>query len=213
MNGNSLSPSPVNPKRREAERDARRKMILKAAEEAFAEKGFHETSMADIARQSGFAAGTIYLYFADKADLYGSIILSKMREMVAGLQASFAGDGNAISCLRAGMHAQFRYHESNRRFFEIFLNQHQVGSSPLHAAHWQELESLKKSVLAAITDCIARAQKEGSIRAGDPKKYALIFLGITLQMIRQWIREDGSGGLSDQAEFAADCFLFGAAQA
>lgn len=167
--------------------------------------------MAEIARKSGFASGTIYLYFRDKSDLYGSIILGKMREMRASLQAALQGEGSAEDCLRQGVYAQFAFHEENRKFFEIFLSQHQVGSSPLHADHWNELELLKRGVLEAITGCVARGQEEGALRPGDPKRYAVAFLGINLQMIRQWIREERGDGLADQAEFAADCFLNGAA--
>jgi len=212
MNGNSLAPSPGAPKRRAVERRARRNAILRAAEEAFAEKGFHATSMAVIARRAGFAAGTIYLYFADKSALYGSIILEKMREMVASLRMAFTTGSDALSCLRAGMRAQFAFHETNRRFFEIFLNQHQIGTSPLHEAQWQELEGLKREVLCIITNCIIRGQQERTIREGEPKLYALAFLGMTLQMIRQWIREDGAGDLTGQASFVADCFIIGAGQ-
>jgi len=184
---------------------------LKAAEEVFAEHGFHDASMAEIARKSGFASGTIYLYYRDKADLYGSIILGKMREMLASLRSALQGAGSAAECLRRGVHAQFAFHEENRRFFEIFLNQHQVGSSPLHADHWNELELLKRGVLEAITATVARGQREGALRAGDAKRFAVAFLGINLQMIRQWIRETQPDCLADQAEFAADCFLRGAA--
>ncbi len=184
---------------------------MKAAEELFAERGFHDASMAEIARKSGFASGTIYLYYRDKADLYGSIILGKMREMLHSLRSALQGEGSAAECLRRGVHAQFAFHEENRRFFEIFLNQHQVGSSPLHADHWNELELLKRGVLEAITATVARGQLEGTLRAGDAKRFAVAFLGINLQMIRQWIREAQPDCLADQAEFAADCFLKGAA--
>ncbi|CAN5554618.1 TetR/AcrR family transcriptional regulator [soil metagenome] len=212
MNGRSVSgiSAPVKP--REVKRDLRRNEILNAAEEIFAKHGFHEASMAEIARQSGFATGTIYLYFRDKADLYGSIILGKMREMLASLQAALESAGPAAECLRRGVHAQFAFHETNRRFFEIFLNQHQVGSSPLHSDHWNELETLKRGVLESITDCVARGQREGIIKRGEAKQYAVVFLGINLQMIRQWIREGRGDCLADQAEFAADCFLNGAAR-
>lgn len=211
MNGHSFKEDSPPANRREVQRDQRRSEILKAAEEVFAMRGFHDASVAEIARKSGFASGTIYLYFGDKADLYGSIILGKMREMLAGLQNALKGGQTAADCLRMGVRAQFDFHETNRRFFEIFLNQHQVGSSPLHPDHWNELELLKRGVLESITDCVARGQKEGLIREGDPKRYAIVFLGINLQMIRQWIRDGRPDCLADQAEFAADCFLNGTA--
>lgn len=45
---------------------ARRAQILDAAAAVFAEKGFHKTTIRDVARQAGIADGTIYNYFQDK---------------------------------------------------------------------------------------------------------------------------------------------------
>jgi AcrR family transcriptional regulator len=51
----------------------RRKQILKAAVETFAEKGFHATRVSDVARRAGVAYGLIYHYFSSKDDLLESI--------------------------------------------------------------------------------------------------------------------------------------------
>jgi TetR/AcrR family transcriptional regulator, repressor of fatR-cypB operon len=47
----------------------KREAILQAALLLFAERGFHNTPMSLIVKQSGASAGTIYLHFADKDDL------------------------------------------------------------------------------------------------------------------------------------------------
>jgi TetR/AcrR family fatty acid metabolism transcriptional regulator len=48
---------------------ARRDQILDAATTVFARKGFHPTTIKDIAREAGIADGTIYNYFANKSAL------------------------------------------------------------------------------------------------------------------------------------------------
>jgi AcrR family transcriptional regulator len=58
---------------------ARRLQILEAAARVFASKGFHATTIKDIAKDAGIADGTIYNYFANKtALLFG--LLDQMRE-------------------------------------------------------------------------------------------------------------------------------------
>jgi len=52
----------------------RREDILKASLHLFAEKGFHGTSMRDIAREADITEGLIYHYFASKRDLFRAII-------------------------------------------------------------------------------------------------------------------------------------------
>jgi AcrR family transcriptional regulator len=66
----------------------KREAILQAALTLFAERGFHNTPMSLIARQSGASAGTIYLHFVDKDDLihalYRHVKTSFYRAMVVG---------------------------------------------------------------------------------------------------------------------------------
>ena len=48
-------------------------LILRAATKLFARRGFFNTQVADVAREAGIAAGTVYLYFKSKDDLLISI--------------------------------------------------------------------------------------------------------------------------------------------
>jgi TetR/AcrR family transcriptional regulator len=211
MNDRSTSDVPQRFSHRRLERGARRKRILVAAEAVFSARGYHDASVTEIAVRADLAAGTIYLYFQDKADLYGSVVLEKMNEVVAQLEAALNSQESAKSCLRAAVQAFFAYHDANRQFFELFLHQQQMAASPLHEVHWKEMEDLKRRNLTLIEDCVVRGQRSRELKPGNPRLYAVAFLGITLQMIRQWIRERGEGSLSASAEFAAECFLNGAA--
>ncbi len=58
---------------------ARRNQILDAATRVFAEKGFHATTIKDIAKEAGIADGTIYIYFENKMALMLGI-LDRMNE-------------------------------------------------------------------------------------------------------------------------------------
>src|SRR5262245_8856517 len=48
---------------------ARRNQILDAATRAFAKRGYHNTTIRQIAGEAGVADGTIYIYFKNKTDL------------------------------------------------------------------------------------------------------------------------------------------------
>jgi len=53
---------------------ARRKQILDAATQVFAEKGFHRATVKEIARVAGIADGTIYTYFASKDEVLLAVL-------------------------------------------------------------------------------------------------------------------------------------------
>lgn len=57
------------PKISEAQRETRRQRILDAALRCFSRDGFHNTTTADIARESGVSQGALYLYFTTKDDI------------------------------------------------------------------------------------------------------------------------------------------------
>lgn len=210
MNTHSLSEVPQRLSYRKVERSARRQRILDAAEAIFSARGYYEASITEIAIRAGLAAGTIYLYFRDKADLYGSVIVEKMNEVVSRVEAASKSDASAKISLRAAVQALFTYHESNRQFFELFLHQQQMAMSPLNGSHWKEMEELKRRNLSSIERCVVRGQQNGELKPGDARLYAVAFLGITLQMIRQRIREQSNGDISASVDFVADCFLNGA---
>lgn len=207
MNANSPRERPAWRRR---EKDERRHRILEAAEAAFSAAGYHGASLAEIARQADLAVGTVYLHFADKSDLYGQVILEKMEQIVRGFEDALQEAPTAAGCLRAAVHRHFAFHDANRGFFEIFLHQSQVQTSPLHGRDWEKLEAMKRRILELIEACVARGQAAGEFKPGDARLYAVAFLGVTLQIIRQRIRDQGSGRLLDSADFAADCFLLGA---
>ena len=56
------------------DKNERRDQILKAAMGVFAERGYHDTAIADIIDRAGIARGTFYLYFAGKRALFDDVL-------------------------------------------------------------------------------------------------------------------------------------------
>jgi AcrR family transcriptional regulator len=69
------------PKVTEAHMEARRQQILDAAWECFARKGYHQTTMQDICRESELSPGAIYRYFASK-EAINTAVWDRNREWV-----------------------------------------------------------------------------------------------------------------------------------
>lgn len=60
--------------RKEKAAEQRRAEILKAAGDIFMRKGYEATTMPEIAKSAGVAAGTIYLYFPSKRELFITVV-------------------------------------------------------------------------------------------------------------------------------------------
>src|SRR5437667_8376350 len=93
MNIHSVTPplaAPARKTRPEAASGAKREVILRAAIDVFADRGYFNAQVADVARAAGVAAGTVYLYFRSKDDLLVSIFEKTMREALAEGRAAAA---------------------------------------------------------------------------------------------------------------------------
>ena len=65
----------------------RRRQILQAAEKVFSEKGYHQTNIADIARELKIGHGTFYRYFKNKREIFESVvgdIIKRVSVVVSG---------------------------------------------------------------------------------------------------------------------------------
>lgn len=67
--------------------EERRKQILDAASQVFAEKGFERATIAHVAKKAGIAEGSIYNYFKNKSDLLVSIPRQIIEPPVATISA------------------------------------------------------------------------------------------------------------------------------
>ncbi|MEU5877090.1 TetR/AcrR family transcriptional regulator [Spirillospora sp. NPDC047279] len=79
------------PRVTEEHRERRRRQILDAARSCFARKGFHETSLQDIFKESGLSAGAVYRYFRSKDELIGAIA-ARSQPLVAALLEEILGE-------------------------------------------------------------------------------------------------------------------------
>lgn len=71
--------------------ESKRRGILGAAKRLFAARGFHGTSMTDLARETGLPVGSIYTYFRNKDAILSAVIEEGWSEFFEGLSRSLEG--------------------------------------------------------------------------------------------------------------------------
>lgn len=79
--------------RRRADRqqpEQRRRAILRAALDVFADSGFADARMQDVAARAGLAKGTLYLYFEDKAALFEGLVREAVDPVLGAMEREFA---------------------------------------------------------------------------------------------------------------------------
>lgn len=76
------------------------KKILKAAIKVFAEKGFYNSRVSEIAKEADVADGTIYLYFKNKDDILISLFEEEFGQIVANMRKELEKEKNPLLKIR-----------------------------------------------------------------------------------------------------------------
>jgi uroporphyrinogen-III synthase len=94
--------------------------ITDSAAKLFSEKNFHEVMMEDVAITAGVAKGTLYNYFNSKEDLYFSIMLSRMENLVNHLKENISGKSSPIYSLHSFVIHNYMFMIKYDSFFNMF---------------------------------------------------------------------------------------------
>ena len=186
---------------------AKKDAILRAATDVFAERGFFNAQVADVARAAGVAAGTVYLYFRSKDHLLVSIFERTMRDGLAEGRKAVADVRDPAERLRrfARLHLARLGHDRKLAIvFQVELRQ---------STKFMERFSstLLRDYLGLIREAIADGQRQGVIRADlNPTVTAKMFFGALDEMATNWILSRRRYSLKAEAEKVVDLFLNGA---
>ncbi|WP_254657773.1 TetR/AcrR family transcriptional regulator [Xanthomonas graminis] len=160
-------------KRRKDDRPAE---ILSAALDAFAENGFAETKLADVAKRAGVAKGTLYRYFDTKQDLFAAVVRHALLTNLAPIEAAAATFEGGLAELTTLLLARAAERMGDQRLPAILCMV--IGESrafPELARIWHA-EAIDR-VMATVAGLIEKAQARGTAPAGDPKLYVLSIMG------------------------------------
>ena len=185
----------------------KRDAILRAAIDVFAERGFFNAQVADVARAAGVAAGTVYLYFKGKDDLLVSIFERSMREGLTSGRAAVANlqDPRERLLRLARAHLARLGHDRNLAIvFQVELRQSTKFMERFSA-------TLLRDYLGLIREAIADGQRAGLFRAGlKPTVAAKMFFGALDEMATNWILSRRRYSLEADADTVVDLFINGA---
>lgn len=93
--------------------------ILSAAAQIFYEKGYHATSVSDIAKLAGVAVGTFYSYFESKYNLYKFLLLQCSHNIRKNLSKRTKNCANRHEVEKEGMRAWLEFAMENQYMYHI----------------------------------------------------------------------------------------------
>ena len=171
--------------RRQQQRQTKRNAVLSTAAEIFNERGFHATSLDDIAARLHVTKPTLYYYVKNKDEILLECVRKGLHLTLEGIEASRAAGGRAIDQLRACMLAYG--HVVTQPFGMCVIR---VGDQEVPVESRIELRRLKSLIDQAFRRLVAAGVEEGSLRPCDPKLTAFTIAG-GLSWIGRWYQPGG----------------------
>ncbi len=185
----------------------KRERILDAAVRVFAQSGFHDTRVADVAKAAGVADGTIYLYFESKDELLRSLFEDRVGRLLAFVKEGLGKHERASDKLAAVIELQLGVYEGEPELAEVMtviLRQ----STKLLKEHARPGFT---AYLDAIATIVTDGQKNGEFRSDvSPHFVARSLFGAIDALALTWaLGKAERGGLSRAATQLTELFLRG----
>jgi len=164
---------------KERQRLERENLILEVAQAVLMEKGYHETSMDEIAAEVGISKGTLYSHFASKEELIQKLLENKLRSLRDVAEQIAQRDETAEARLTAMM--RFMYLDLYGMYFRLIYSLFNSVEfhALLHAGRIKE-PTLFQSIANTVMGLFEEGKEAGEFDKSIPTR---VMLGIFFSMM------------------------------
>jgi AcrR family transcriptional regulator len=150
--------------------EATRAALTAAAQELFAEQGYHQVPAEAVVRLAGVTSGALYHHFRDKRDLFLAAVEAAEARLAARVAAAAAEGSDAWSGLRLGVEEYLRACAEPESARLLFLD----APSVLGAEEWRRIEATHH--LRPLRAALAGAMRAGQLERRPPEPLARLLL-------------------------------------
>jgi AcrR family transcriptional regulator len=182
---------------------------MAAAKKVFVDKGFHATTIADIAKEAELAYGSVYWYYDSKDDLFHQLIAVEeyaLRTYVAvALAESGTRFGFAEAPFRASLRATFEFFEANPATAKLLFRD----AYALDSRFDQHLGGVYERFIDEIEMLIVAAQERGDVVAAPPRLVAYVLTALIGHMAHRRLSIDDGVSAAEAADLVVSLVIKG----
>lgn len=168
----------------ERRKEARPKELLASAIELFVERGFASTRLEDVARRAGVSKGTLYLYYANKEDLFKAVVRQTILPMIDDAETSVAEfEGHSAELLRQVILSWWVRIGATKASGISKLILAEADNFPELASFYQEEVMSRR--MRMMSNMLERGIRRGEFRAIDVPQTAQVLIA-PLLMLSTW---------------------------
>ncbi|MBR9986428.1 MAG: TetR/AcrR family transcriptional regulator [Desulfosarcina sp.] len=180
--------------------------ILEAAITVFADQGYFQSTIAQIAKEAGVADGTIYLYFKNKDDILVQFYQYKTRQIFERFRDAVSQPATAEEKLRCLIHVHLQEFQKDRNMAIVY----QAETHQNRRLGNEQIKEMSKMYRDIISEVVELGQEEGTIRRDLYMGLVKRFInGAVDEVINSWIHSGGQYDLVTMADPLVDLFIQG----
>ena len=180
--------------------------ILTAAIQVFAEQGFNQATISQIAKTAGVADGTIYLYFKNKDDILVHFYTQKAQQVFERFRQAVDQADTALDKLRNLIRSHLEEFQSDPNLAIAY----QIETRQLRDFTIEHIREMSVMYRELINEIITLGQKEGTIRSNLPLGLVKRMIsGAVDEVINAWTHWGAESDLVSMAEPLVDLFVHG----
>ncbi len=142
--------------------------ILNAARDLFAQKGFDQTPVSEIAKKAGVAGGTIIYHFKNKENLLFILIRQILYSLYRQTQDEMNPVTDGMDAVNCYIRAFFQFLGTRTNDIMVLLKTNPFEVINLEAHPNADVRLIFDRYLDLLVEAIKRGQADGSIQAGQP---------------------------------------------
>jgi TetR/AcrR family transcriptional regulator len=196
--------------RREREKLRQRQEMLAAALDRFAEKGYHNVSMHEIAEKAEFAIGTLYTVFQNKEDLYKALVLEECDRFEEALVAAIDTPDDEIERLKNYVRTKGEMFRDNLPFVRLFLAESKGASFNVRAGLDEALRQRYYAFLERLASVFEGGIRNKRIREiASPYRLALALDSVVDAFLLLWLEDPERHPYPEDPDAILDIFFKG----
>jgi len=173
-------------------KDEREAAFKQAALKVFSTKGYHKSTMSEIAMEAGFGKGTLYWYWKSKEDLYFTLVKESHDEFMGVLREASERDGNAMEKLLWLGREVVDLHYRNRDYTKLSWKMRAEESEAFSPEYVERLHRNSAEIKENLEEIISQGIREGLFPKADTYYLACIMLGLLEGIEIQWLEDPQS---------------------
>jgi AcrR family transcriptional regulator len=182
-----------------------REKILAAALEVFSAKGFHGTTVDEIAENAALGKGTVYRHFHSKKGLFSELIRLKVAELEEKVQGAIDPHAEVLDIIETYLRTYFSFFDRNRDLYKVLIQEQSDFGAEVKALYIGNI--LKKVPL--LKRKIFLAARQGHLKKMDFRTVFYGVMGFIDGVMQKWLASETDYSLVDEIPTVTETIFYG----